>query len=105
MVNEGKLDWDVDLGERLVGAVVLIGITREETTGSAQEQFFGTVINADADGIVLLLGGSRSGERYRLPPDPSAFVQAEPGSYRLRSTGETLEDPDFITTWTITHKA
>lgn len=95
-VNESKPDWDDDLGERLAGAVVLIGITREEATGVVQEQFFGTVIRAAADGIELLLAGSRSGERYRLPPDPPAFVEAEPGSYRLYCTGETLEDPDFI---------
>jgi hypothetical protein len=26
---------------------------------------------------------------------------AEPGSYRVRQTGEVVENPDFIATWTV----
>ncbi|MFX0060574.1 MAG: hypothetical protein ACFFC7_00125 [Candidatus Hermodarchaeota archaeon] len=36
-----------------------------------------------------------------LPPDLSAFQKAEPGDYRLRSTGEVVINPDFTVLWTV----
>lgn len=104
-MNDSKPLWDEELGAALVGAIVLVGITRESPDATIQEQFFGTVEWADAHGVELVLGGLRAGSRYRLPPDPRAFVPAEPGSYRLRSTGETLENPDFTATWIVTANA
>ncbi|MDF7774697.1 hypothetical protein P1X14_05515 [Sphingomonas sp. AOB5] len=100
-MHEDRPEWDEGRGAALIGAIILVGITREGPDATTQEQFFGTVDKADARGIELLLGGSRAGGRYRLPPDLRALAPAEPGSYRLRSTGETLENPDFTATWTI----
>ena len=40
---------------------------------------------------------------YRLPPELRGIQPAPPGVYRLRSTGEELENPDFLYTWTITY--
>ena len=43
---------------------------------------------------------SRDRARYwNLPPDPSLIQPAPPGEYRMRSTGEVITNPDFITTW------
>lgn len=100
MTND-KPQWDEEFADELRGSVVLVGITRQSATGETLEQFFGTVERADERGIELTLGGSRAGESYFLPPDPRAFHPAQPGSYRLRQTGEVIEDPDFTTTWTI----
>lgn len=100
-MDDGKPKWDDAFGQRLLGATVLVGITSIRSDGEDQEQFFGTVQRADEGGIELLLGGTRTGKTYFLPPDPNAFFPAEPGSYRLRQTGEVLENPDFTTTWTI----
>ena len=50
-------------------------------------------------GIVIRLA---DGSTYRLPPDLRGIKQASPGTYRLRSTGEEVHDPDFFYTWTIT---
>jgi len=36
-----------------------------------------------------------------LPPEPEAYEPAPPGEYRLRSTGEVVVDPDYLTTWTV----
>ncbi|WP_446653292.1 hypothetical protein [Blastomonas sp.] len=95
-------EWDNEFGTALHGALVLVGITRETGDTIMHEQFFGTVTQANAEGVELMLGGTREGERYRLPPDPRAFDRADPGRYRLQSTGETLDNPDFLSTWTIT---
>jgi hypothetical protein len=100
-VNEDKPEWDESLGKSLLGALVLVGITRDEQEESVDEQFFGMVENATAEGIVLSLQGSRAGGYYNLPPDPRAFLPARPGTYRLRSTGETVENPDYTASWTI----
>jgi hypothetical protein len=100
-MNDGKPEWDDDLAAKLVNSVVLVGITREGPDGITLEEFFGTVAQADPSGIVLLLQGVRAADHYHLPPDPRAFFPAEPGSYRLRSTGEVVENPDFTATWKV----
>ena len=38
---------------------------------------------------------------FQLPPAPSVYYVAEPGEYRLRSTGELVVNPDFVTTWEV----
>jgi hypothetical protein len=65
----------------------------------AQRQLVGTLSSVDpVRGIGFSLDG---GGTYRLPPDGRALEEACPGSYRLRSTGETVVDPDYTCTWTI----
>jgi hypothetical protein len=99
--DEGD-DWDSALASRLDGALVLIGLTYADPEESRQEQVFGTVLSVNRrEGVRLRLEGKRYGETFKLPPDLSAFEPAEPGSYHLRSTGETVVDPDYTTTWTI----
>jgi hypothetical protein len=60
-----------------------------------QKQLHGIVeqISKEA-GLVLRLP---DGSAYRLPPDFRGIQQAPPGTYRLRSTGEEVHDPDFLT--------
>ncbi|HRH19598.1 MAG TPA: hypothetical protein PLE81_03065 [Brevundimonas sp.] len=62
---------------------------------------FGEIEIADERGVLIRLEGERSGEEYWLPPDFGAFQPAPPGDYRLRSTGITVRDPDFTSTWTV----
>lgn len=94
--------WDDELAEQLVGKVLLVGLTFVEAAGDRQEQFYGEVVSAGrSDGVILRLSGSRDGERYRLPPDLRSIFPAQPGEYRLRTTGETVTDPDFTATWVI----
>ena len=94
--------WDERQAASLVGATVLIGITRVRADGSEQEQMFGTIISANARrGFEIALEGSREGEIYWLPPDHRNLFPAQPGEYRLRSTGEVVTDPAYTSTWTI----
>lgn len=102
----GSHDWDAPKAASLDGALVLVGITRVGPEGTEQSQFYGTVIEVSQhDGVLIRLEGRNSGETYRLPPDLDAFEPAAPGDYRLRSTGETVKDPDYVTSWTITPPA
>jgi hypothetical protein len=101
-MKEGQSGWDEAFAEDLVGAVVLVGLTRRTFFGLKQEQFHGVVLAASAsDGITLRLEGKRKGETYQLPPDLRALHPASPGEYRLRSTGEVISNPDYVTSWTV----
>jgi hypothetical protein len=96
--------WDQQLADNLIGKLVLIGLTEvgPDDTVARQTQCFGRVTSARSDhSIVLVLEGQRSGDTYSLPPDLRSFNPAEPGEYKLRSTGEVVVDPDFLCTWTV----
>jgi hypothetical protein len=104
VLSDAEDGWDEALAARLPGRLVLVGLTYLDVSGEPveQTQFFGRVQSAEAGrGILLRLEGARAGEACNLPPDTRAFREAEPGEYRLRSTGETIVDPDFIAQWTI----
>ena len=89
------------MAAQLLGKHLLVGLTylNDDGTVDRQEQLHGDVIRADEEGLAIRLP---SGGHYWLPPDFRAYKQAAPGEYRLRSTGEVLIDPDYITTWTVT---
>jgi hypothetical protein len=93
---------DEELVASVIGKRLLIGLTYVKYSGEVieQKQLHGIVeqISREA-GIVLRLP---DGSTYRLPPDLRGIQQAPPGTYRLRSTGEEVHDPDFLYTWTIT---
>lgn len=101
-------DWDEDLAQKLIGSIVLVGITYMDPEGQpeSQAQYFGMVTSADRDqGIAIECHGHFAGEICVLPPQTEAFAKAEPGTYRLRSTGEEVVDPDFLTSWTMQRPA
>ncbi|MGD0336891.1 MAG: hypothetical protein ABSB18_07345 [Candidatus Omnitrophota bacterium] len=86
----------------LIGKYCLIGLNYCDHQGKPLEkkQLHGDIIRANEnEGVVLKLRGS--GEEFKLPPDLKAFKKAEPGEYRLKSTGETIISPDLIATWDI----
>jgi hypothetical protein len=95
-----------DLDE-LVGKTILLGLTFADADGNVLErvQRHGVVEIADSErGIATRLvapGQPWDGELYWLPPDLRSVSEAAPGAYRLRSTGETIVDPDFTASWEI----
>ncbi|MBC6980575.1 hypothetical protein [Caulobacter sp. 17J80-11] len=94
--------WNAELAAALVGKTILVGKTYAGAGGERYEQLHGVVTKADpAQGIALALEGPHQGETYWLPPDTRGLKPAKPGSYRLRSTGEVIEDPDYLAMYVV----
>ena len=98
--------WDQDEADDFLGLRVLAGVTQLAADGKTvkwQAQYYGRIVSADqAEGIKIECEGRWAGKTMVLPPILRAFSYAKPGEYRLRSTGETVENPDLTTTWSIT---
>jgi hypothetical protein len=103
---EGGPPWDPEEAELLIGKRVLVGITNLASDGKtvkSQAQYHGRVTKAEQGiGISLECEGAWAGKILVLPPAPTKFFPADRGEYRLRSTGEVVTDPDFVTTWSVT---
>lgn len=84
----------------LLNKTLLIGLTyyTADEVLIERKQFFGTVIKSDEEGISVKL---ENGEIFGLPPDLRSTYPAKQGSYRLRSTGVIVTDPDFMAAWNI----
>ena len=86
----------------LVGKHLLVGITHHNIEGqvASLEQFHGTISRVSLEeGVAIRLNGSNQ-ERI-IPPDFSCMEMARVGQYRLANTGEVVEDPDYIATWSV----
>jgi hypothetical protein len=84
------------------GKDVIVGLTYLNSDGSVRErtQFHGLIEVADMTrGIGIRPAGHD--ELFTLPPDFRSVQPARPGTYRLKSTGEVIEDPALECTWTI----
>ncbi|MFD2179741.1 hypothetical protein [Veronia pacifica] len=85
----------------LINKVLLIGISLIDTADDAIEriQLFGPIIRVDAEGIVIRRNDTKT--EFRIPPDFEHLMAAEPGQYVLHSTGEVVNDPDYLCSWVI----
>ena len=84
-----------------IGKTVLIGVTYLDHNEELieQKQWAGTISTfSQKEGIKIKL--KDSDEPCCLPPDDRGIRNAPPGIYRLRSTGEEIENPDYLATWT-----
>ena len=84
----------------LIGKIVLIGMTyyTPDNQFIEQKQFWGKVSEIREDQIIVQ---QKSGEIVSLPPDLRSVKPAPPSAYRLRSTGEIIENPDYLSTWIV----
>lgn len=99
----GKPRLDESKAQQYIGKTVLIGLTYLDHNEKLieQRQCVGTILMfSNEQGIRIKL--QDSDELFDLPPDPRGIRVAKPGSYRLRSTGREVVNPDFLATWTIT---
>ena len=86
--------------EDLIGKVMLVGLSyfTHDNVFIEQRQYWGTVIESNENIIRIR---QSNGEEVTLPPDLRSTEPAPPGEYRLRSTGEIVIDPDFLSTWIV----
>jgi hypothetical protein len=98
--QDAALWWDaVGYLDQMTGNRLLVGITYLATPDQPEHslEFAGLVTAVDP--LVTIDRGSD--RPFTLRPNPEAFDPAPPGEYRLRSTGEVVSNPDFLTTWTV----
>jgi hypothetical protein len=96
--------FDDELAESYRGKYILVGVTYLDASGnvSSQHQFHGIIESASAlHGIRIALRGIREGEVWTMPASADNLRPAPPGTYRLRSTGEKVDDPDLLATWEV----
>lgn len=102
--TDDKPEWDNLKGQSYLGKYILVGVTYLDAAGKEKglQQMHGRIVKADpVEGIEISLGGAYEGQMWTMPPDQRAIVPAEPGTYRLHSTGEEVVDPDLTSTWTV----
>lgn len=93
-------------GDEYIGRGVILGVNHVGPGGGliCQQQFVGTIMVVDfEEGIVIAC--DPDGRTFVLPGDPSWVEKAPPGEYRLRSTGQVLRNPDYLSEVTIRHTA
>lgn len=102
--TEAPPDFDLELASTYIDKYILIGVTYFDHFGKEleQQQMHGIVEKVDATGFTIRLKGGREGETWNMPPVLEAISAANPGEYRLRTTGEVVVDPDLLTTWSVT---
>jgi hypothetical protein len=101
-IDATEATYDAAQAQRLVGKYVLVGLTflNDDDELDEYRQVHGDVIRVDPqEGVVLRL--RPSGQEFWLPPYTSTFEEAELGGYELRSTGELIYNPDYLTHWTL----
>ncbi|MES2674109.1 MAG: hypothetical protein V4660_07710 [Pseudomonadota bacterium] len=87
--------------DSLINKILLIGITILDNNDKliTQIQVYGPIIRVSADGIVIIRNKTQT--EFTIPPDFEYLTEARPGEYNLRSTGETVVDPDYLSSWTV----
>jgi hypothetical protein len=107
--SDGESDrpaWDQEEADDFVGLIVLVGVTYVEADGqtvTSQAQYYGRIVGVDRiRGIEVACEGKWAGKTMTLPPALRSLHYARPGQYTLRATGETIENPDFTASFTVT---
>jgi len=92
---------DEDPAEAYLGKLLLIGLSILDEDDVLLERFetYGPIVVADAQQIVIEKADGSG--RYAIPPVYDSLEEAEPGDYRLRSSGETVSNPDFTASFDI----
>ncbi|MBQ8002742.1 MAG: hypothetical protein IJ297_04805 [Clostridia bacterium] len=85
----------------LLGKVILVGFTYYTADDEFVErkQFCGEVFKVLENTIWLR---QKDGSEFSIPNDQEAIEDAPEGEYTLRSTGEVVVNPDYLSTWNIT---
>jgi hypothetical protein len=91
-----------EIQKKYIGKHLLIGLTYLEKDESVREQvqFHGN-ISAVSDSTIVFKRND-NGEEFSIPFDEENLKEGDPDAvYKLRSTGESVENVDYISSWTI----
>jgi hypothetical protein len=102
--NTNQPPFDEQLAASYVGKYILVGLTYLDHKGHElrKQQLHGIIKSAALKGIEIELKGEYEGEKWNMPPDLQSIYPAKPGKYSLHMTKEIIENPDLLSTWTIT---
>lgn len=100
--DDDRPHWDEDDARKLLRRQIIVGVTVLSADDELieQKQLHGEIVIVD-ERRGIAIRQEPGGALYWLPPHLSAIQPAPPGTYRLRSTGEEVVDPDLLTTWTV----
>lgn len=91
-----------ELQRKYIGKHLLVGLTYLEPDESVREQiqFHGNITAISESTIVFKR--SDNDEEFSIPYDEENFEECDPESvYKLKSTGEAVENVNYISSWTI----
>jgi hypothetical protein len=97
-----KIDTEIIDYESILNKHIIVGITFEDNNKNIlkQIQFHGFVLSANkATGITIKREDTK--KEFTLPPDLTSIKKAARGEYELISTGETVVNPDLLSSWRI----
>ena len=85
-----------------IGKTILVGISvfSHENELIDRCEYFGEIVSID-DVISIK---TDDGEIKTLPPDLKSLNKAKKGIYTLKSNGKQVENPDFISSWSVTEQ-
>jgi hypothetical protein len=91
----------------IIGKNILLGITNKRKSNDEEEilekkQYFGKIIRATFHEGVVIQKSDNS--EITLPPDITYIQKAPPGEYKLRSSGEIIINPEYLSIWEIISK-
>lgn len=92
--------YDETFAKSLIGKYIIVGYKHQKDDGTIvkHEQKHGVIIRAnEVEGIVIQIPKEKI--TFSIPPDFQALELAKPGEYRLKSTGEVIKDPDYLSFW------
>ena len=87
--------------KKYIGKTILVGITIFSAEGELLDryQYFGEIVSIGKDAIRIK---TDEGDSRTIPPDFSGIEKAAKGTYRLKNSGKEIENPDYISSWSVT---
>lgn len=84
-----------------IDKVILIGLTFVDDQDNVVEQYqtHGVIKAISEDGMVKI--ERKDLPEFTIPFDEESISEAAEGVYRERSTGVEINNPDFLSSWTI----
>jgi len=87
--------------EDYIGKYLLVGITEVDRDGNVltRSEKHGRISTVGPEGFIVV--NPETKEEFTIPPGGEHLQQAQPGDYHLKSCGDVVSNPDYISDWTI----